>query len=75
MQTALVRMKNVPSHTGEKVLGYASIVIRNDKSIIVREYSACIKNPQKQIEWLRKDAKQGAKTLKCEYKEMLEVTI
>lgn len=75
MYTALVRMKNLPSHTGEKVLGYAAITVRDNGSIVVREHSACTRNPAKQIESLRQIAKKGAKALKCEYKEMLEMVI
>jgi hypothetical protein len=72
--TALVRMKNVDSVKGS-VLGYASITVKDDGKVIVREYSECTKNPEKQIESLRKNAVKGAKTLKCQYKEMLNVTI
>jgi len=75
MYTALVRKKNVPSASGEKVLGYAAITVRDDGTVIVREYSSCTRNPEKQIESLRKNAKSGAKSLKCIYKEMLDVTI
>jgi hypothetical protein len=75
MYTALVRMKNVPSRSGEKVLGYAAITVRDNGQIIVREYSACTQNAEKQIEALRKIAIKGAKALKCEYKEMLNKTI
>lgn len=75
MYTALVRMKNVPSRSGEKVLGYAAITVRDNGQIIVREYSACTQNVEKQIEALRKIAIKGAKALKCEYKEMLTTTI
>jgi len=74
MYTALVRMKNVPSAEGI-VLGYAAITVKDDGKVIVREYSGCTRNPEKQIESLRKGAVKGAKTLKCEYKEMLDVTI
>ena len=75
MYTALVRMKNIPSRSGEKVLGYAAITVRDNGQIIVREYSACTQNAEKQIEALRKIAIKGAKALKCEYKEMLNKTI
>jgi hypothetical protein len=75
MYTALVRMKNVPSRSGEKVLGYAAITVRDNGQIIVRDYSACTRNPEEQIESLRKDAIKASKTLKCEYKEMLNKTI
>lgn len=75
MYTALVRMKNLPSNTGKKVTGYAAITVRDNGQIIVREHSACTRNPEKQIEALRKMAIKGAKALKCEYKEMLNKTI
>lgn len=75
MYTALVRKKNIPSASGKNVLGYAAIAVRDNGDVIVREYSACTRNPDAQIESLRKNAKQGAKSLKCEYKEMLNVTI
>lgn len=75
MYTALVRKANTLSHTGNKVLGYAAVVVRDNGSIVVREYSACTRNPAKQIEELRKNAQKAAKQLKCEYKEMLEVTV
>jgi hypothetical protein len=75
MYTALVRKKNVPSASGKNVLGYAAITVRDNGTIIVRECSSCTRNPDAQIESLRKNAKQGAKALKCEYKEMLNVTI
>jgi hypothetical protein len=74
MYTALVRMKNVPSPQGE-VLGYAAVTVKDDGKIIVREYSGCTRNSEKQIESLRKGAKSGAKTLRCEYREMLNITI
>lgn len=75
MYTALVRMKNVASASGEKVLGYAAITVRDNGTIVVRDSSACTRNPVAQIASLRKAAKVAAKALKCEYKELLEVTI
>jgi hypothetical protein len=74
MYTALVRMKNVHSANGI-VLGYAAITVRDDGKIVVRDYSGCTRDPEKQIEGIRKIAKKGAKALRCEYKEMLHVTI
>ena len=74
MYTALVRMKNVHSASGI-VLGYAAITVKDDGKIVVRDYSGCTRNPEKQIESLRKVAMKGAKTLRCDYKEMLNVTI
>jgi hypothetical protein len=74
MYVALVRMKNVHSAKGN-VLGYAAITVRDDGKVVVRDYSGCTRNPEKQIESLRKTAKAGARALKCEYKEMLNVSI
>lgn len=74
MYTALVRMKNVPSPKGN-VLGYAAITVKDGGKIVIREYSGCTRNPEKQIEGMRKIAKSGAKALRCEYKEMLHITI
>lgn len=74
MYTALVRKKNVLSAKGV-VLGYAAITVRDDGKIVIRDYSGCTRNPEKQIESLRKIAKSGAKSLRCEYKEMLNFTI
>lgn len=75
MYTALVRKSNILSRNGDKVLGYAAVVVRDNGSIVVREYSACTRKPESQIQDLRKNAQQAAKQLKCQYKEMLEVTI
>jgi hypothetical protein len=68
-------MKNVPSPTGKKVLGYAEITVRDNGNVIVRDYSSCTKNPEAQIESLRKSAKAAAKALKVEYKELLDTVI
>ncbi len=75
MYTALIRKKNVLSASGEKVLGYAAITVRDNGPIVVCDWSACTRNPAAQIESLRKAAKATAKALRCEYKEMLEVAI
>ena len=75
MFTALVRKNNVKSKDGNLVLGYASVVVRDNGTCVVREYSACTNNPAKQIESLRKNAREAAKALKCEFKELLNTTI
>ena len=74
-EIAFVRKANTQSHSGDRVLGYATVTITNDGRSIVREFSACSRNPTKQIESLRKGAMKEAKKLKVPFVDRLEVTI